>query len=494
VSASASVPAAAFMKLMLDKCADAKRMWGCAFAYDAGAPGATGEGCCMYVRLREDRRSVDVVAVMEEGLGSRGLAQKEVDSITRALGKQFNGAGDRLHLCPVCCSADMFVRSGAVHAFHAQEVAVGSTLHCSRYHHVTPSDVTLGKLTRLDMGSLPLVYPSRFHELQLPWTRVAAGGIVNSNSDAQSLPQSPDCGASRLAHDRLTCQPADTFHDQPALAFHGRSLHPPPFASVSMRSQHLTHPALDGSNSAHRSGVDASSRADSDPCLGIRSFADVQAVLQESPFLERAELETDATAAAGAAFSSSAQVVADTSLLDGTFTDLSFFVLTGQVAAGDVISAEHLREFMRQLGMCSSQDCACDVTLISGQQKTLHFSYTVGQCIPNSYCDTPIACILPADIGDRAQHPQAPRLPRFCAHDNVLVIFGPIQKGTKFLVFPGSSVNLQLCRLTPALCQNDLTAACCWSELQVPPMLLLHRRRFKCLCSCLKRRRTSFLL
>ena len=66
---------------------------------------------------------------------------------------------------------------------------------------------------------------------------------------------------------------------------------------------------------------------------------------------------------------------------DGTFTDVSFFVLTGQVSAGDVIAAEELPEFMRQLQKCSSQDCQCDVALSSGQRKVLHFSYTVGQRI-----------------------------------------------------------------------------------------------------------------
>ena len=170
---------------------------------------------------------------------------------------------------------------------------------------------------------------------------------------------------------------------------------------------------------------------------------------------------TDATVASAAA------ATQRDAFADGTFTDVSFFVLTGQVSAGDVIAAEDVPEFMRQLQMCSSQDCQCDVALSSGQRKTLHFSYTVGQRIPNTFFDQPIASIFPANIGDRAQHPQAPRLPRFCAHDNVLVLFGPVQRHTKFLVFPGSSVNLQLCRLTPALCQNDLTAACCWSELQV---------------------------
>jgi hypothetical protein len=186
-SATASVPAASFMKLMLDKCADAERMWGCAFAYEAGSS--------VFVRLREDRRSVDVVAVMDEGQGSLDVVQQEVDSIARMLGKDFDSASERMHLCPMCCSADMFVRCGAVHAFHIQEVAAGIALHCSRYHDVTATDVTRGKLTKLDTGALPLVYPSRFHELQLPWQRVAAGGIISSSAAAQHLPVSGDVDA-----------------------------------------------------------------------------------------------------------------------------------------------------------------------------------------------------------------------------------------------------------------------------------------------------------
>jgi GTPase SAR1 family protein len=381
-SASFSVPAASFMKLMLDKCADAELMWGCAFVFEVGAPGGGRGGSFVFVRLREDRRSVDIVAVMDEDQGSHDVAQREVDSIARMLGKDFNRASARMHLCPMCCSADMFVRSGAVHAFHLQEVAAGGALHCSRYHDVTSSDVIRGKLTKLDTGSLPLVYPSRLQKLQLPWKRVASGGIISSDLDAQGSPPSSDFETARYALDHMTLQFAPL----------------PPQQNVSF---------------AHASGA------------------------------------------------------ADASYLDGTFTDVSFFVLTGQVAAGDVVAADHLFEFNRQLGMCSSQDCICEVALSSGQRKTLHFSYTLGQYIPNAFFDTPIARIFPADIGDRAQDPHAPTVTRFCAHDNVLVLFGPLQPRTKFLVFPGSSVNLQLCRLTPALCQSDLTAACCWSELQV---------------------------
>jgi hypothetical protein len=152
------------------------------------------------------------------------------------------------------------------------------------------------------------------------------------------------------------------------------------------------------------------------------------------------------------------------------FTDVSFFVLTGQVSAGDSVSAADAPEFTRLLSVCASQDCSCDIQLSSGQRKSLTFSFTVGQCLPNPFVGgLPIHSIFPADVGDRALQAQTPLLQRFCAHDNVLVVFGPIASNPKpkFLVFPGSSANLQLCRLTPALCRSDPTAACCWSELQV---------------------------
>ena len=345
MSPNVTVSAALFIKVMLEKCVDVDRMWGCAFAYDLSA---RGEGICIFVRLRENRGSVDVVAVMNGGVDCEAVFQQEVDSIARFLGKGFIDASERMRLCPMCCSADMFVRSGAVHAFHMKEVAAGGALRCSRYHDVTASHVIRGKLTKLDIDSLPFVYPSRLHELNLPWMSVESGGIINSSKHS-------------------------------------------------------------------------------------------------SMFRERKHSVLD----------------------DGTFTAMSFFVLTGQVSAGDCIASKSLSNFNRHLSLCESQDCMCEIFLTNGQCTTLHFSFNLGQSIPNSFFDTPIARIFPANIGDRAQFLQASLLQRFCAHDNVLVLFGPLQKGTKFLVFPGSSVNLRLCRLTPALCLTDQTAASCWSELQV---------------------------
>lgn len=358
----------------------------------------------MFVRLREDRRSVDVVAVMDEGRACQSLAQREVDSIAQRLGKDFSGPCARKQLCPMCCSADMFVRSGAAHAFHVQEVAAGGDLQCSRYHDVTASDIAHGKLTKLDMDAQPLVYPSRFHELQLPWKRVASGGIISSTAVASKL--SVDTMV-----DLASGQPDDGSCSDATAA-------PPRLADLAL--------AASLPQSTHVLATDSA------PAPSLPSAHDA--------------------------------------FRDGVFTDVSFFVLTGQVSAGDSVSAANTPEFTRLLSVCASQDCSCDIQLSSGQRKSLTFSFTVGQCLPNPFVGgLPIHSIFPADVGDRALQAQTPQLQRFCAHDNVLVVFGPIASNPKpkFLVFPGSSANLQLCRLTPNLCRSDPTAACCWSELQV---------------------------
>jgi hypothetical protein len=344
---------------------------------------------------------------MDEGSASQSLAQREVDSIAQLLGKNFSGASARMQLCPMCCSADMFVRSGAAHAFHVKEVAAGGDLQCSRYHDVTASDITHGKLTKLDMDALPLVYPSRFHELQLPWKRVASGGIISSTAVASKLSVDTMIELAAGQPDDGSCADATAAPPRPA-----------------------------------------------DVALPLSA-----ASLPQSTHV----LVTDS---APAPFPPSAH----DAFRDGVFTDVSFFVLTGQVSAGDSVSAADAPEFTRLLSVCASQDCSCDIQLSSGQRKSLTFSFTVGQCLPNPFVGgLPIHSIFPADVGDRALQAQTPLLQRFCAHDNVLVVFGPIVSNPKpkFLVFPGSSANLQLCRLTPALCRSDPTAACCWSELQV---------------------------
>ncbi len=391
VNPAVTVPSAAFIQLMLDKCEDALRMWGCAFAYDVRGYGDGDASSVLFVRLSEDRRSVDVVAVMDEDSECYSVVQAEIESIASLLGEGFNGLRDRMPLCPMCCCTDFFVRSGNVHAFHLQELAAGGALMCTRHHNVTATDCLRGKFTILDLDALPFVYPTKMNTLQLPWRCVSQGGVVGFlETEAE--------------------------HDAPQL-----------------------------------STPDASSSS-SEPKLESQDKLSVSESLASVP---SAQPPVAATAE-------------HVSYDDGMFTDVSFFVLTGQVAVGDVIAAEHRQTFLLHIRLCVSEDCSCSITLTSGASKTLRFSFNVGDTFPNPYVqDLAIQGIFPTDVGDKVLLPETPRLQRFCAQDNVLVVFGPIRPKTKFLVFPGTNASLNLVRITPALCKTNSVAAVCWAEMQV---------------------------
>lgn len=392
VNPAASVPAAAFIQLMLEKCEDAERMWGCAFAYDVQGYGDGTASSVLFVRLSEDRRSVDITAVMDPDLDSFHKVQAEMESIATLLGEGFNDQRDRMPLCPMCCCTDFFVRSGNVHAFHRQELAEGGSLICTRHHNVTSVDCLRGKFTMLELDALPFVYPTKMHTLQLPWKCVSQGGVVGNFASEVEL----DVAALEASAIALAVAPTD-------------------------------------SESSENRGV-------SEPRASV-------------------PLAENQVASAGR----------DVVYEDGMFTEVSFFVLSGQVSAGDVIAPQDRRVFSQHMRLCVSEDCSCCITLTSGVRKSLRFSFNIGDSIPNSYVEgLTIQSIFPSDIGDRALEAEAPKLQRFCAQDNVLVIFGPIRPKTKYLVFPGSkSSNLNLVRITPALCKTDSIAAVCWAEMQV---------------------------
>jgi hypothetical protein len=152
------------------------------------------------------------------------------------------------------------------------------------------------------------------------------------------------------------------------------------------------------------------------------------------------------------------------------FTQVSFFVITGQVSTGDAIAADDIPAFRHFLSVCNHHDCCCNVKLTSGESKTLKFSYNIGDTIPNPISvKLPILSILTMPLDDATDcllHTKQ----RFCAHDNVLVVFSQRLESTPYvkpiyLLFPGRGVSTY-CRLTPSLCRTDTNAACCWSELQ----------------------------
>ncbi len=193
---TACITSSCFTRVMLNKCVDAARMWGSAFAYDVEHEVEKSPGC-VFVRLSEDRRSIDVIVLMnmDSDIDWLVVMQREVDSIAQLLGGNFDDANDRMYLCPMCCSANMFVHSGAAHTFYLQEVSSGDALHCSRYHDVSSTYLEEGKVVQLELSGTPLMYPSRIEELQLPWKLAAAGGIELPQMHSDPVPEAePDEG------------------------------------------------------------------------------------------------------------------------------------------------------------------------------------------------------------------------------------------------------------------------------------------------------------
>ena len=99
-------------------------------------------------------------------------------------------------LCPHCCSSDMFVRSAAAHAFHRDEVEACSAsdmLHCSRYHIMPSSDVSVGCLIKFNQEYMPLMFPGAVKQLQgLDWSMVCGGGVLGACMDDGAASSSED--------------------------------------------------------------------------------------------------------------------------------------------------------------------------------------------------------------------------------------------------------------------------------------------------------------
>jgi hypothetical protein len=107
---------AAFVRAMTHLCSDPTCMWGCAFSFPLS------NGGFIFVRLAESRDFVDVVVL---GSNLSQLVGEAVESSFREISTLLRcSTSNTLVLCPHCCASDMFARSGAVHAFHRQQLAL----------------------------------------------------------------------------------------------------------------------------------------------------------------------------------------------------------------------------------------------------------------------------------------------------------------------------------------------------------------------------------
>ena len=152
----------------------------------------------------------------------------------------------------------------------------------------------------------------------------------------------------------------------------------------------------------------------------------------------------------------------------GTFLAMSFFVETGQVAAGDCVHSDELQRFDALVAGCGSASDGArvhEIRLSDGRVVQLQFCFGVGE-VPVSPGGRKIESIHAADVGDALG--ASASLSSFSCSDNVLVIFEKSveDKNNVFKVFAGARKNLRLCRLTPSTCSTSIHAACCWSELQ----------------------------
>ena len=182
------ITVAVFVRAMTLLHLDPTRMWGCAFAKQLE------NGTYLFVRLSESRELVDIVILgCEVSLLHGELVDRALLRVAQLLRTD---KSTMMHLCPKCCSSDMFVRAGFAHAFYinqAEDTASGHALRCSRMHEVSAAEVRDGlRVGKIGGNSEPALYPSNsaFRD-ELPWETVTATGLARSpDGSGEVLPGS----------------------------------------------------------------------------------------------------------------------------------------------------------------------------------------------------------------------------------------------------------------------------------------------------------------
>jgi hypothetical protein len=235
------ITVAAFVRAMTRMCSDPARMWGCAFSVPLS------NGGLIFVRLAEIRDFVDVVIL---GSDLSQLTDECVERSCREISTLLRCSSSNIRfLCPHCCASDMFARSGAVHAFHMEQLAqscgsdeqrdvphgsgdelvqplqnitartaddppvsegsvaladdtsqssncegTARTISCSRYHEVRASCILMGQDVGLVGGAgMPASFPegSEVDRDAVGWVSVSRTGfIVSASGSAEVAPGS----------------------------------------------------------------------------------------------------------------------------------------------------------------------------------------------------------------------------------------------------------------------------------------------------------------
>ena len=445
------ITVAAFVRAMTHLCSDPARMWGCAFSFPLS------NGSLVFVRLSESRDFVDVVVL---GSDLSQLAGESVESSMRKISTLLRcSSSNTLPLCPHCCASDMFARSGAVHAFFRQQLALLSsvdqqeladddapspalsddlrglaldesivsgasarsvgrimsgggagcspTISCSRYHRVSESSVLMGhNVGSVGGAGMPVSFPEASAAARdaLGWVAVSNTGLADTaTAEAEVMPNSFFSLTQQLVEgDMISAASLAVIHDSlQSGAKHCR---------VSRRG-----PAASGAWS------------DVDVCLEYAvghsiGGAVIDVILSCSGTVE----VSSALASSGAVTTKRPHCLScgDEVLLSVAFDSDGTKVEGVPCVVTQVVKDDQLILTRKQPGCAAQLPLAANVSIM-------------------------------------------PVRDRFTPLHNVLVVYKrPNAANKKFDVFPGSSNGLRVMRLFPSDCSRSAQAAECWRDVE----------------------------
>lgn len=450
------ITVAAFVRAMTHLCSDPARMWGCAFSFPLI------NGGLVFVRLSESRDFVDVVVL---GSDLSQLVGDTVESSIRNISTLLRcSSSSTLPLCPHCCASDMFARSGAVHAFFREQLALLTSIH---QQELADDDV------RLPVRSLALSDDS--------------SGPALDGSNMRGSPAHVDgrimSGGGAGCSPTISCSRYHEVSESSVLM--GQNV-----GSVGGAGMPVTFPA--------KCVADRDELVwDSVSSTGFASIATGEAEVMPNSFFALTQQlnEGDVISAASLALihdslqsgAKHCRVSRRGPATSGAWCDVEVRL---EYCVGDSISSEAIDVILS----CSGTVEINSALISSGAVTTKHphclscgdevlLSVAVDSdgakvegvlCVVTNVVKDDQLILTRKQKGCAAQLPLAanvsimPVRARFTPSDNVLVVYKRPNAATKqkFNVFPGSSNSLRILRLLPSDCSRSARAAACWRDVK----------------------------
>ena len=445
------ITVAAFVRAMTHLCSDPSRMWGCAFCFPLI------NGSLVFVRLSESRDFVDVVVL---GNSLSQLAGESVDSSMRKISTLLRcSSSNTLPLCPHCCASDMFARSGAVHAFFREQLALLSIVD---------------QQERADDDARS---PALSHELR----GLALDESIASGSSAQSVGGSMSGGGEGCSP-TISCSRYHRVSESSVLMGHNVGSVGGAGMPVSFPEACVTGRDALGWVALSTTGLAETATAEAE--VMPNSFFSLTQQLMEGDMIASASLTVIHDSLQSGAkhcrvrrcgpATSSAWSDVDVRLEYGVGDDIGGAVIDMILSCSgtfDVSSA------VTSSGSVTNKRPHClscgDVVLLSVAVDSDGTKVEGVLCVVTQVVKDDGLILTRKQPGCAAQLPLAanvsimPVRARFTPLDNVLVVYKrPNAAKKKFDVFPGPSNGLSVLRLFPSDCSRSAQAAKCWRDVE----------------------------